>query len=270
MCGYLRCEREDPTRRPCPMQARRRTRSRALRRPHSLKVLHRFPSPRSRNTHIRKSAHASPHDRTDEKTRIRRTRDTLSGTVTLHHCAVMLTSGSGHRAETSLHSRLCSSTPLLCFLLLCAFAYAPSLQHLPLVRPCLCALTSASAFFCFCLLTSVSLHVLLLSILFIKLKVPRSLPKRRMPGLYTRSCCCCCAAAPAPLPVRPGPCTRGSCALIRASWPLSSCCCTAAAGPAALGVLEQTMAAYEQPVWRMKLSATRLALGGCCNLMRAR
>ena len=136
----------------------------------------------------------------------------------------MLTSGSGHCAETSLHSCLCSSTPLLCFLLLCAFAYAPSLQHLPLVRPCLCALTSASAFFCFCLLTAVSLHVLLLSILFIKLKVPRSLPKRRMPGLYTRSCCCCCAAAPAPLPVRPGLCTRGLCALICAPSPLHLIC----------------------------------------------
>ena len=234
-------EREDPTRRPCPPQARRRTRSRAQRGPLPLwSHIVSDTTSRARHTQVRTTV---------DTTRIRRTRDTLSGTVTLHHCAVMLTSGSGHCAETSLHSRLCSSTPLLCFLLLCAFAYAPSLQHLPLVRPCLCALTSASAFFCFCLLTSVSLHVLLLSILFIKLKVPRFLPKRRMPGLYTRSCCCCCcAAAPAPLPVRPGPCTRGSCALIRASWPLSSCCCTAAAGPASLGVLEQTMAAYEQPV----------------------
>ena len=232
-------------------QARRRTRSRAQRGPLPLwSHIVSDTTSRARHTQVRTTV---------DTTRIRRTRDTLSGTVTLHHCAVMLTSGSGHSAETSLHSRLCSSTPLLCFLLLCAFAYAPSLQHLPLVRPCLCALTSESAFFCFCILTSVSLHVLLLSILFIKLKVPRSLPKRRMPGLYTRSCCCCCAAAPAPLPVRPGPCTRGSCALIRASWPLSSCCCTAAAGPASLGVLEQTMAAYEQPVWRMKLSAARPA-----------
>ena len=79
MCGYLRCEREreDPARRPCPPQARRRTRSRAQRGPLPLwSHIVSDTTSRARHTQVRTTV---------DTTRIRRTLDTLSGTVTLHH-----------------------------------------------------------------------------------------------------------------------------------------------------------------------------------------
>jgi hypothetical protein len=58
MCDCLRCEREreDPARRPCPMRARRRTRSHAQRGPLSVLSLTSFLDTTSRARHTHKSA----------------------------------------------------------------------------------------------------------------------------------------------------------------------------------------------------------------------